>query len=161
MKHQIQSPASWQWHKVAMLLVFVFVSTYGFSATILPANNQPFALETANVDGIAKDSIKKNAQPNMPAQFPGGERALISFIAKNVVYPEVALKNDIQGTVIVRFLVKKNGKPSKFSVVQSLSKECDAEALRVAKLLPRFTPARKDGKAVPIYFKIPVRFILR
>lgn len=161
MKHQIQSSTSWQWHKVAMLLIFVFISTYGFSATILPANNQPFALETTNVDGIAKDSIKKDAQPDMSAQFPGGERALISFIAKNVVYPEVALKNDIQGTVIVRFLIKKNGKPSKFSVVKSLSKECDAEALRVAKLLPRFTPARKDGKAVPIYFKLPVRFILR
>lgn len=161
MKHQIQSSASWQWHKVAMLLVFVFISTYGFSETILPANNQPFALETANVDGIAKDSIKKDAQPDMPAQFPGGERALISFIAKNVVYPEVAFKNDIQGTVIVRFLVKKDGKPSNFSVVKSLSKECDAEALRVAKLLPRFTPARKDGKAVPTYFNFPIRFILR
>lgn len=161
MKHQIQSSASCQWHKVAMLLVFVFISTYGFSATILPANNQPFALETTNVDGIAKDSIKKDAQPDVLAQFPGGEGALISFITKNVVYPEVAFKNDIQGTVIVRFLVKKNGKPSKFSVVKSLSKECDAEALRVAKLLPRFTPARKDGKAVPTYFNIPIRFILR
>lgn len=93
-------------------------------------------------------------------QFPGGETALMSSIAQNLKYPVIAQENGIQGKVIVRFLVEKDGSISKVEVVRSLDPACDKEAIRLIKLLPKFIPAKQNGVAVAVWYTLPIAFKL-
>lgn len=96
-----------------------------------------------------------------PAQFPGGESALQNYISKNTKYPSIAQEQGLEGTVHLRFVVEKDGRVGDVMVIKSLSKECDREAVRVIKSLPRFTPARQQGHPVRVYYTIPVRYQLQ
>ena len=99
------------------------------------------------------------ATEQMPV-FPGEEAALYKFLFDNLKYPESAMKNNIQGTVWVRFVVTEKGKVSQPEVVRGIDPECDKEALRVVSSLPDFTPGQKGGKAVPVYYMVRVVFKL-
>ena len=93
--------------------------------------------------------------------FPGGETALLKFIAENTIYPESAKIAGSQGKVVVRFSVDEQGKTGRASVLKGVSPEIDAEALRVVRLLPRFEPGRQGGKAVPVWYMVPINFTLK
>jgi len=93
----------------------------------------------------------------MPA-FPGGEQKLLDYIYKNLKYPESAIKNNIQGKVIVRFLVTKTGKVDSVWVIRSLYPVCDKEAVRVIRSLPKFTPGKQEGKIISVWYTIPIVF---
>lgn len=95
-----------------------------------------------------------------PATFPGGEAALLNYVNSHLKYPAIAQEQDIQGKVVLKFVVNENGSVSDVRVVQSLESHCDAEAVRVVKSLPRFTPGKQQGKAVKSYFTLPIRFQL-
>ena len=91
--------------------------------------------------------------------FPGGETALIQFIQKNIKYNKKALRQGIQGLVIVQFNVNTSGKIVDPRVVKKLSPELDAESLRVVNLMPdNWQPGREEGKPVNFTFTLPVRF---
>lgn len=94
-------------------------------------------------------------------QFPGGQEALMYFLQNNVKYPENAAKNNIQGRVMVQFVVNENGEVSDVTVARSVNDELDAEAIRVAKMLPRFEPGRINGKAVAVNYTLPIVFMLQ
>jgi TonB family protein len=100
------------------------------------------------------------AVEEMPA-FPGGDAALVAYIATNVVYPAEAKKNGTQGRVIARFCVTKTGSIDKVSVLRGVSPELDAEAIRVVKTLPAFTPGRQGGKPVNVWYLVPIEFALK
>lgn len=91
------------------------------------------------------------------AQFPGGIKALYSFLKENLYYPE-AMNRGIKGSVIVQFMVDTDGWVSNVKVFKSVDPLLDAEAVRVAQLMPRWIPAEKDGKTVRSIFRLPVRF---
>lgn len=93
--------------------------------------------------------------------FPGGESALMSYIASNLKYPSAAQDQGIQGLVMLRFVVTGTGEVGEVQVLKSLDPSCDREAIRVVKSLPRFTPGRQQGKPVNVWFQLPVRFELR
>lgn len=93
-------------------------------------------------------------------EFPGGQQAMIEFLSSNVRYPEKAAKNNIQGRVLVRFVVEKTGEISNIEVVRSVDEELDAEAIRVIKSMPNFTPGRQDGKPVAVWYTLPLIFKL-
>ncbi len=93
--------------------------------------------------------------------FPGGETALLKFLMENTKYPESAKIAGTQGKVIVRFSVDEQGKAVRESVLKGVSPDLDAEALRVVRLLPRFEPGRQGGKAVPVWYMVPINFTLR
>ncbi len=93
-------------------------------------------------------------------EYPGGQMAIEQFIAENVEYPKLAIENDIQGTVYVRFVVTKDGSIGEVQVVRSVDKLLDDEAIRVVKMLPNFKPGMQRGKAVAVWYTIPVKFIL-
>ena len=93
--------------------------------------------------------------------FPGGESALMNYIASNLKYPSAAQDQGIQGLVMLRFVVTGTGKVGEVQVLKSLDPSCDREAIRVVKSLPRFTPGRKQGKPVNVWFQLPIRFELR
>ena len=94
--------------------------------------------------------------------FKGGDVALMKYIGDNTTYPESAKKEGIQGKVIVRFAVEKNGSVDKVSVLKGVDSALDAEAIRVVSTLPAFEkPGIKDGKDVPVWFMIPINFNLK
>jgi|WetSurMetagenome_2_1015567.scaffolds.fasta_scaffold00318_9 TonB family protein len=93
--------------------------------------------------------------------FPGGDDALIKFISENIKYPKTAMENKIQGKVIVRFCVRKDGKVDLFSVLRSADPSLSEEALRVVKLLPQFEPGKQGGKNVDVWYTLPINFALK
>lgn len=96
---------------------------------------------------------------NMPI-FPGGEIALKEFIASNLKYPIEAMKNGIEGQVRVKFQVSSTGTIEDVSVIKTLDKDCDDEAMRVVKQMPKWTPGSTNGKAIPVYYVLPIAFKL-
>lgn len=102
--------------------------------------------------------VVDNAIVEVPATYPGGEAALLEFVNKNVVYPAIAIEQELQGTVVLRFKVDVDGSVSTVKVEKSLSKECDKAAADVVRKLKRFVPAKQQGHPVPVWFRLPVRF---
>jgi len=93
--------------------------------------------------------------------FPGGDAELLAYINANIVYPEIAKENNIQGRVIIRFCVTSKGTVSQVTVFQGVDPELDAEAVRVVNTLPAFTPGRQGGKPVPVWYTVPITFVLK
>jgi TonB family protein len=93
-------------------------------------------------------------------QFPGGSSKLFEFLQKNLRYPQVARDNNIQGTVVISFVVETDGSIGDIRVSRSLSPDCDAEAVRVVSVMPRWTPGEQDGKLVRVQYVLPVKFAL-
>jgi len=94
-------------------------------------------------------------------EFPGGDKAMMSFISRNVAYPEYERVNNIEGKVLLRFVVDTDGTVANAQVLKHVSPGIDSEAVRVVKMLPNFAPGKQDGKPVKVYYNLPVRFMLK
>ena len=94
-------------------------------------------------------------------QFPGGDAELMKFIGSNLKYPTIAAENGIEGRVVIRFVVGKDGNVSDVQVVRSLDPSCDKEAVRVVKTMPKWVPGKQNGRNVPVYYTLPVLFKLQ
>lgn len=112
-----------------------------------------------NVNQNVKTQKETQAQHVRP-QFPGGNNALVSFLSKNIRYPEQARKDKVAGKVVVMFVVEADGRITGARVAQSLSPECDKEAVRVVNLMPKWSPAYQNGKPVRCFYQIPIVFNL-
>ncbi len=106
-----------------------------------------------------KEEVFRSVE-QMP-QFPGGEAALMKFLQSHINYPPMAAENNVQGKVVVQFVVDKTGKVGEVKVVRSVDKDLDREAVRVCKSLPKFTPGRQNGQAVSVWYTLPVTFKLQ
>ena len=95
----------------------------------------------------------------MPA-FPGGEKALLEYVFKNIKYPQIARETGIQGRVFVGFVVEPDGSVSNVKILRGIGGGCDEEAMRVIKSLPKWKPGKQRGKAVRVSYQIPVVFKL-
>ena len=93
-------------------------------------------------------------------EFPGGVEALYKFISKNVVYPKKALKNGIEGKVVVEFVIEANGSVTNVKVFKSVNPDLDKEAVRVVSMMPKWKPGSQGGKNVRSRFRIPINFQL-
>lgn len=93
--------------------------------------------------------------------FPGGDAEMLKFVGKNIIYPEEAKAKNIQGKVIIRFVVNTEGKAEGVSVLRSVNTLLDAEAVRVCRTLPRFKPGMQNGKAVDVWYAVPITFTLK
>ena len=94
-------------------------------------------------------------------QFPGGDAALMKYLRSHINYPPMAAENDVEGRVIVQFLVDKTtGKVGEVKVVRSADKYLDKEAVRVVKSLPKFTPGRQNGQPVDVWYVLPVTYMI-
>lgn len=92
--------------------------------------------------------------------FPGGMQEMMKFLQQNIKYPKEAQEQGKQGRVIVQFVVNKDGSISNDSVVRSVDPQLDAEALRVVRSMPNWTPGKQRGKEVRVRFTLPVTFHL-
>ncbi|MDE7180623.1 MAG: energy transducer TonB [Muribaculaceae bacterium] len=95
------------------------------------------------------------------AEFPGGQAALMKYLSNNIRYPEVAQQNDIQGRVVVKFVVEKDGSIGNVTIARGVDKDLDREAIRVVKKMPKWQPGKNNGVAVRSYFTLPVTFKLQ
>lgn len=110
-------------------------------------------------DSTAKEEVFMVAE-QMP-EFPGGMKEMLKFLQENVKYPENAMKNNVQGRVIVQFVIEKDGTPTEFKVARSVNPDLDAEALRVMKAMPKWKPGMQKGQVVRVKFTVPVSFKLQ
>ena len=118
------------------------------------------------IEKIEKDAASENegtvysTVEQMP-MFPGGMQAAMEFLGKNMKYPVAAQKAKIEGRGIVQFVVDKDGSITKAQVVNSVSPELDAEAIRVVNLMPKWNPGKQRGQEVPVMFTMPITFRLQ
>lgn len=96
----------------------------------------------------------------MPS-FPGGDSQRLKFLSKNIRYPQQALENEVQGTVFVSFVVKKDGSLTDIKTLRGIGGGCDEEAIRVIKKMPRWNPGYQNGKKVSVLFNMKIDFKLK
>ena len=146
----------------AKIIVILLISgtSYGRAQTPKVPTYNPDILEGSMIQedsSIIPEPV--SIEYEKAPQFPGGESALMSFIAKNLYYPPMD-GCGIQGKVIIRFIITKTGAVSHVEVLRSLDPGCDKEAVKVIKKLPTWIPAEHNGKKVAVYYTIPVMFKL-
>ena len=100
------------------------------------------------------------AVEQMP-QFPGGEAELMKYVTNHIKYPTMAAENNIQGRVVVKFVVKKDGSVGEVQVLRGKDPDLDKEAVRVVRTLPKFIPGKMNGQAVSVWFTLPINFKLQ
>lgn len=93
--------------------------------------------------------------------FPGGEEAMMKYLAKNIKYPRIAKETGIQGTVYIVFVVEKNGTVSNANVHRGIGGGCDDEALRVVNNMPVWKAGSQQGRPVRVQFNLPIHFHLK
>lgn len=118
------------------------------------------ALATAGAQQTEKPRGKVYDIVEVMPQFPGGQGELMKFLRNNIKYPAEAQKKKIEGLVIVTFVVNKKGRIIDPTVERSAHPLLDAEALRVVKRMPKWTPGRMNGEPVNVKYALPVTFKL-
>jgi protein TonB len=109
--------------------------------------------------------LEKEEQPvftiveEMPT-YPGGDAARLTFISKNISYPQVAKESGIQGTVYITMYVEENGKLTDIKVAKGIGGGCDEEAMRIVKMMPNWKPGKQAGIPVKVKYSLPIRFVL-
>lgn len=109
---------------------------------------------------VKHDDNQVFAAVEQPPSFPGGEAALLKYIADHIRYPAAAQENNIQGRVVVQFVVTKTGSVGQVKVVRGKDPDLDREAQRVVKSLPKFIPGKMNGNAVNVWYTLPINFKL-
>lgn len=120
-----------------------------------------FAQSNVKVNKAEADTLKIGEEYEIvdeSPEFTGGFPALQAFLIKNLVYPQEAWKKGIEGKVLVQFVVAKDGSIDNVNIIQKVHPLLDAEAVRVVKLMPKWMPGKKNGKAVRVRFTLPVTF---
>jgi TonB family protein len=139
---------------------------------LITSKGKAGAANNKKVENIEVTGYTTNQEKDKPVfivveempEFPGGMDALMKFVTANVRYPVEAQKKNIQGSVIVTFVVNSNGKVERAQVVQGVDPALDYEAMRVVGLLPQqadWKPGRQRGVAVNVAYTIPIEFKLQ
>ena len=147
--------------KLVMKTIILLMMTVG---DIACAQNVPLIIDPDKVDQYLaerKDTINVYDCVEQMPSFPGGSQKLKEFIEENLRYPKELEETCVQGRVIVRFIVERNGKLSNVKVVKSVHPVLDKEAFRIVKLMPRWIPGRQNGITVRVKFYIPIIFRLK
>ena len=106
------------------------------------------------------DNVCEYDELDVKPSYPGGEMALMTYIAKNIKYPQSARDNGIQGRVFVGFIIEANGSISNVEVVKGIGGGCDEEAVRVVKSMSKWHPGKKQGRSVRVKYMVPISFRL-
>jgi protein TonB len=137
---------------------------------MMTADQAQVEVKNEEVTAVAEvqEEVKEEEAPvevfvvveEMPT-FPGGDAELMKFINSNIVYPEIAKENNIQGRVILRFCVTYKGAVDQVTVLKQVDPALDNEAIRVIKMLPAWKPGKQGGKPVNVWYSVPVTFQLK
>ena len=148
----------------------LFAALASVSLLLAGCNTNPQQTETAAPD--ASDTATETAAPaptptdsvyevaEVMPEFPGGTQALFKFISENLEYPQHAIDGQIEGRVVVQFVVDKTGKVGNIQVVRSIDKLLDQAAIDVVRALPAWKPGMQNGQPVNVRYTLPVSFKL-
>lgn len=92
--------------------------------------------------------------------YPGGNDSMLAFINRNLIYPDLAKENGIEGTVVARFVVDKNGNVNDAKIIREIGGGCDQEVLRIINNFPKWEARIHNGKPVDVSFSLPIKFNL-
>lgn len=124
-----------------------------------PVSVNPQSVSAAICDSIAPATdYPENDFVEVPAAFPGGDWGIWQFISKNIRYPKTASGTNVNGVVGLRFLVNTTGQVTSVRITHHLTPTADQEAMRLVRSLPSFQPARQNGRPIPVWCSIPIRF---
>ena len=120
-------------------------------------------LMTASAQKTVVSQSNQNVydQPEQMPEYPGGMPAMIDFLQTNLQYPQDAIKQKVEGRVMVMFVVETDGSLSNVRVARKVFPSLDAEALRVVKTMPKWKPGKEKGKAVRVNYTLPVVFSIK
>ncbi len=118
-----------------------------------PEITKPVALEKPKEEEIFT-AVEQNPE------FPGGQSEMYKFINSNIKYPSAAQRANISGRVFVKFVVERDGSIGAVEVLKGIGFGCDEEAIRVIKSMPKWNPGKQNGKAVRVYYNMPVFYQL-
>jgi TonB family protein len=132
---------------------------FGYSRDVVIVKLKKTSKELADGSIVEKAETVLESCEKMP-EFPGGMSALINYMAENVRYPKEAFEANVQGRVLVSFIINETGEVSDASIMKGVEEHLDKEALRVISTMPDWTPGLQDGKPVKVKYSIPVSFQL-
>ena len=116
--------------------------------------NTALMQSAVDTDSIENSKIFDNVDEE--ASFPGGIAACMKYIADNFRYPNIQGDCSIQGKIVVSFIVNEDGNLNDIKVKKSVYSDLDKEAVRVVKSMPKWIPAKQNGKAVKSKYTLPV-----
>ncbi len=133
----------------SIFFLCTFITAFQIASAQTTASEKPSALaDTSKIFEIVE---------NQP-EFPGGVNAMIKFISSNVKYPKKALDKKIEGTVVIQFIVEKDGTLTNLDIIRDPGGGLGKEGLRVVKLMPNWKPGSQKGKNVRVKMSAPIRF---
>ena len=130
--------------------------TVGEANTPAVTDDSEFIIDDTEFDN---SDIELGAVEVFP-EYPGGTTAMFDFIQTNLKYPESAIESNKEGRVFIGFVVEKDGSISNVNVLRGVCEELDAEAVKVVKAMPKWTPGMNNGKAVRVQYTLPIVFKL-
>ncbi|MGI6220186.1 MAG: energy transducer TonB [Bacteroidaceae bacterium] len=140
-------------------------SKVAISIADVKGNDDIHGMDIADVKQVVVQAAPKKVEEDkiyetveQRAEFPGGMKALYKWLSENMVFPQPSIENGVQGNVVVRFVVGKDGRITDATIIKSLDPFCDKEAIRCIKAMPRWTPGKMNGVAVRSYYVLPIQF---
>ena len=124
--------------------------------TMIAPAPEAVSVEVATL--LPPDDDKVYEVVDVMPEFPGGETELLKYMARNVKYPAESIKNKEEGSLSLSFIINKDGSLSDIKVVKSLTPLLDAEAVRVVKNMPKWTPGKVKGKVVRVAYTTPITY---
>ena len=128
--------------------------------TAVNGDTNDIGVVTAPPEDIIPPEKKIFVVVEEPAMYPGGDAALLEYIGRNLVYPEEAISNNIQGRVTLKFVVTEDGSVGEIVLLKGVDPLLDKEAARVISTLPKFKAGRQNGTPVCVWYTVPVLFQL-
>jgi len=141
-----------------LLLMTARAQTADTSKKAVKTNTTDLILDAPISTSEPNDKIFTSVE--VEPQFPGGIDAFGRFLSTHIHYPVIARKNRTQGRVIVTMVVEKDGSVSDVKIARGVSGDIDAEAIRVIKSSPKWSPGIQNGRPVRVSYAVPISFTL-
>lgn len=142
-----------------------FKSNFAEPFTIrMDSHNNSFSTDNMGKTNMlpAKNPLEsdQSSKSEKNAEYPGGVSAILNFVKTNIKRPDVLESGNIKGKVVTKFTILEDGTIGDVEVIEGMPDcpQCEAEAIRVVKLMPKWSPALMDGRAVKTYFRLPINF---
>ncbi|MBS1666253.1 MAG: TonB family protein [Bacteroidetes bacterium] len=143
-------------NKVCVLIILIFESSISLGQT-KEIKAGGIEMQVSSVDTSLNTIFCKVGQE---PKFPGGTKNLVAFAKRKIKYPQTAINDSVQGSVILLFTINKKGKVVDKKIVQSVRKDLDNVCLKMLNQMPLWRPARIDNKAIAAYERWKIIFIL-
>lgn len=133
----------------------------------IPPPPPPKAVQKADKPAEAPKAISQDdpeqliftVVEDMP-EYPGGKKAMYTYLGQNIKYPAKAMQDSVEGTVFVTFVIKNDGSVSNVRLLRGIGSGCDEEAMRVVEGMPNWKPGKQRGKTVNVQYNLPIKFTL-